>query len=70
MTIYEQIKALFCCLACGLAGGAFGLLLGFYDYNGGVYYDINGGVNMFLLLFVAVFVACLWDKIKGGNDDK
>lgn len=70
MTIYEQIKALFSCLACGLAGGAFGLLFGFYDYNGGVYYDINGGVNMFLLLFVAVFVACLWDKIKGGQNEQ
>lgn len=70
MSIYEQIKSFFHCLLAGVSCGAFGLLFGFFDFAGRVYYDIRGGLSMFLFLFLAGFCACLWDKIKGGQNEQ
>lgn len=70
MTIMQQIKSFLYCFGAGLSCGAFGLLFGFYDYAGLVYYDLRGGLFMFLCLFLAGFCACLWETIKGGNDEQ
>lgn len=70
MSIYEQIKSFFYCLLAGASCGAFGLLFGFYDYAGLVYYDLRGGLFMFLCLFLAGFCACLWETIKQINNDE
>lgn len=60
----QQLKDLFDCLFMGACCGCFGALFGFYDCDGLVYYDLRGGVFMFLLLFIAGFCACLWEKVK------
>jgi hypothetical protein len=67
--IKRQIKDLFNCLLAGLCCGCFGALFGFYDCGGLVYFDLRGACTMFLMLFVAGFCACLWEKVKQYNDN-
>lgn len=63
--IKKQVKDLFSCLLAGMSAGAFaGIFCGFYDYQGRIYFDIYGARNMFLILFLAAFVACLIEKLK------
>lgn len=65
----KQLKLFANCVLAGVAAGFFGLLFGFYDYAGGVYYDINGGLFMAACFFLAAFVACLVDAIKQYNNN-
>ena len=67
--IKQQLKDLFNCLLAGLCCGCFGLLFGFFDWQGRIYYDLRGAITMFLMLFVAGFCACLWEKVKQYNDN-
>lgn len=67
--IKKQLKDFIYCLACGLCGGAFfGILCGFYDYQGAIYFNYQGARNMFLIFFIAIFCACLIEKIKTYNN--
>lgn len=65
--IKQQIIDFFTCLLAGLCCGCFGLLFGFFDWQGRIYFDLQGAITMFLLFFVAAFVACLVDKVKQYN---
>ena len=62
--IKQQLKDLLSCLLAGLCCGCFGLLFGFFDWQGRIYYDLRGAITMFLMLFVAGFIACLVEKVK------
>lgn len=48
------------CLLAWLAGWGLGLLLGFFDYGGGIFYDLRGGLNAGALFAVAFAIAALW----------
>ena len=67
--IKTQLKDFIYCLACGLCGGAcFGILCGFYSYQGAIYFDHQGARNVFIIFFIAIFCACLIEKIKQYNN--
>lgn len=62
--IKRQLKDICACLLAGACAGGFGFLLGFYDYQGRIYFDIYGARNMFLIFFLGAFIACLIEKLK------
>ena len=67
--IKKQLKDFIYCIACGLCGGAFlGILCGFYSYKGAIYFDYQGACNVFIIFFIAIFCACLIEKIKTYNN--
>lgn len=45
------------------AGWALGLLFGFGDYLGAIYYDLRAGLYMGAFLAVAFSVACLIEQL-------
>lgn len=68
MNTKRQLKDFITCLLAGLCGACFGLLFGFYDWQGNIYFDLQGACNMATILFLACFVACLVEKVKQYNN--
>lgn len=62
--IKQQLFDFFTCCGAGFCGACFGLLFGFYDWQGQVYFDLQGAFNIATILFLACFVACLVDKLQ------
>lgn len=64
MTIREQIRAASLALYAGACGAGFGLLLGFYSYQGGIFYDLQSGPTCAGIFggaaALAVIICALW----------
>ena len=57
------MKIIFNCLMAWLAGWGLGLLLGFFDYGGGIFYDLRGGLNAGALCAVVFAISTLWGQL-------
>lgn len=64
MTLKKQIQTGARALCAGACGAGFGLLLGFYSYQGGIFYDVVSGINcagIFACVFaLSVIICALW----------
>lgn len=57
------MKTILNTLGAFCAGWALGLLFGFGDYLGVIYYDLRAGLYMGAILAVAFSVACLIEQL-------
>lgn len=57
------MKIIFNCLVAWLSGWGLGLLLGFYDFGGVIYYDLSGALRSGALFACAFAISSLWAQL-------
>ena len=68
MTTKQQIRILWDALGALVCGAGLGLCLGFGDYAGRVWYDLQSGIIGAAVLGAAFFVAVVVQACIDGNE--